>query len=170
MAYKGDRVGIAQMFDELVKARSDRHAAAVELGSALLDGAIALEFAGNPVIEEIVPIAQYLRDFVANPYKPPAGWAVARWFAVLQGAQGFRTAFEIACGLGTSSIESRITAEEACRALILRLKEGPRLARAAVLAKAKAEIPDLVDKEFDRAWRSAAGDWKAGGRPKKTLN
>jgi hypothetical protein len=98
MTYKSERVDVAQMFDELVAADHTRHVAAVELGAALKDRTIILEFAGLPVVDEIAPIAQFLRDFALDPHTKPTGWAVARWVTILQRATAARPQFEIAFG------------------------------------------------------------------------
>jgi len=67
-----------------------------------------------------------------------------------------------------SSPAKGLTAEEDCKMLINKIKEGPRLTRAATHMKAKTKIRDLTDKEFDRAWKAAAPPaWKVGGRFKK---
>lgn len=88
------------MFDELVAAGRSREVAAIELGSALLDGLIPLEFVGQRVTQELIPIAQCLRDFAANPHFRPEGLAVARWIVVLGKAEASRASFEAACRLG----------------------------------------------------------------------
>ncbi|MET3299692.1 hypothetical protein [Bradyrhizobium diazoefficiens] len=106
MTYKSERLGIPQMFDELVEAGRSRHAAAIELGSALLDGVIPLEFAGKRVIEELAPIAQCLKDVAADPRFRPAGLAVARWLVVFGKAEALRALFESACGL--SEVEDKV--------------------------------------------------------------
>jgi hypothetical protein len=64
---------------------------------------------------------------------------------------------------------ARLTAEQAALALISdRLKAEPGLTRAAMFAMAKGTIPDLQDKEFERAWLSLPAALKRGpGRPNK---
>jgi len=166
MPYRSDRVGVAQMFDELVAAGRTRHAAAVELGNALSDRAIILNFAGEVVIEEIASIAQCLRDFAVDPTYRPPGIGSARWIFVMGQAEADRMQFEAACQLRPSAL---VTAEAACGELILRLRQGPRLKKEELRFKAKTEIRGLSDKEFDRAWRAHAGEWAAQGRPKKTV-
>jgi hypothetical protein len=128
MAYKSDRVGVLQMFDELVAAGWTRHAAAAELGAALEDGAIELCFAGTLVVEEIGSIVRTLRELAADPCHRPVGMGAARYTVILSDTKtADRQKFEIAFGFTKPAQQPRLTAEEACKAFILRLKEEPRL-------------------------------------------
>jgi hypothetical protein len=172
MAYKSDRVGVRQMLEELCRAERSPREAHLELATALENGAIPLKFDGQFVIEEITPIAKTLRAAAADPHHRPDGMLSARYIVILQAEDtADRRQFEKACQLEVFSQGRRLTAEEACKELIGRLKQGPRITRAATYAKAKADIPDLIDKEFDRAWEAVAPpDWKVGGRPKKRLH
>jgi hypothetical protein len=170
MSYRGDDVGIGAMLDELVANDRTEFAAAVELESALKDGKIILWYAGAPVITELPAIGRFLRDFVSDRKQARLGYGYLS--LMLADARAERSQFETVCGLVEAVADitaPRQTAEQACASLILELKKGPRLKKLEVQAKAFAAIPDLKEKEFDRAWRSAAGDWATGGRP-KTLN
>src|SRR5882724_11305701 len=165
MAYRGDRIGIGEMFETLVANGRSRHEAAVELHHALSDGAIVLWYGGQPIANGISTIGRVLRDFALDPRKVEPGLGSMK--IVMAEALAERDKFEAVCGLGEVAADAtgpRLTAEQACERLILSLKEGPRMKKAEVYTKALAAIPDLKEKEFDRAWRSTAGDWTVGGR------
>jgi hypothetical protein len=171
MAYRGDEIGIGPMLDELVTKGRTEFDAAVELENALKDGKIILWYAGAPVVSDIPAIGRFLRDFVSDRKKARLGYG--HLSLMLADARAQRVQFEKVCGLIEAAADltpRRQTAEQACESLILELKKGPRLRKFEVRAKAFATIPDLIEKEFDRAWRSKAGDWATGGRPTKTLN
>jgi hypothetical protein len=166
MPYKGALMSIREMLDELAQHRGSELPAFAELSRALEERAIILHFNGEPLREEYVPgIAEYIRlaaDRNAREIRLRLGWAAD----IMLEARALRVQFESACELSEPS--KRLTAEEACRALIVRLREGSRLTKAATHAKAKAEIPDLIEKQFDRAWEAEApAEWRTGGRPKK---
>jgi hypothetical protein len=173
MPYKGTTIRLGEMIDELIQNGSPEYSAATELGRALEEGAIILIFNDEPLSPDFIPgVAEYLQVAAtrnAREIRLRFGWASD----IIFHARALRAQFEGAFGLGAPTTEPLIprqTAEQACEALILSLKEGPRLRKVEVHGRALAAIPDLKDKEFERAWRSTAGDWATGGRPPKTLN
>jgi hypothetical protein len=158
------------MFDDLVAHGRTRLEAATELQRAFEDKAIPIVFNGAELSDQThFNIGEMLRAFAVDPHEAKIRflWATD----IFKHGRAPRFRFEIACRPPvTPPLDARLTAEDACGALILRLKEGPQMPKADVYARAKAEIPDLNEKEFERAWRSTAGDWKIVGRPKKPLH
>jgi hypothetical protein len=175
MAYQGQVISVPEMLETLIaNGRSDAEAAR-EIASALEERAILLAYANGHVFEkeDLASVLDCIRDF---PTRARTGSLLhATTFRRLAdgGAGAWRLQFEIACGLDQrlEAAGPRLTAEEACKAFILRLKEqGTRIPKAQVYSQARIRIPDLVEKEFDRAWREVAGDWRSPGALRKGEN
>jgi hypothetical protein len=97
MAYRGERVGIGEMFDALLARSRTRHEAAVELHHALSDGRIVLWYGGQPVVDDIPTIGRVLRDFATDPRHVERGLGNIK--IVMAEALASRDQFEAACDL-----------------------------------------------------------------------
>lgn len=180
MPYEGTSVSLTEMLDILIAKERTESDAALELERAFEDKAIFLLVPdGRSDNDETLyrelshaeraAVIGLLRQFPNRMKIPSMRWwnAPIDLFAAVRSP---RIQFETACNLAEPCEQgSRMTAEQACEALILRLRQGPRMTKVEVYARAKSEIPDLIAKEFDRAWRLTSGDWGRPGRP-KTLN
>jgi hypothetical protein len=183
MPYQGKTVGIDEMLNILGSNEQTEAEAAIELERAFEEGAIMLfdprgresDPPSWPALsaEQTLAIISILRALCNRTPGTTISRAKLSSIEFFNAVRAVRSQFELAFGLGEAATDitaPRQTAEQACASLILELKKGPRLKKLAVQAKASAAIPDLTEKEFDRAWRSSAGDWATGGRPSKTLN
>jgi hypothetical protein len=179
--YKNLRPSIFEKLDELVAAGRTMPAACTELRSMIRDGAVILLDLHDPgkTDEWLRQGAFTLIDAVRQNSKTLAGdWKYFKNVAVIDWAE-----IDKAVGAAISEVSEkdsaatdqtgdclispRLPSEEECEKLIVALKSrGLRLKKADVLKKAKDTLPDLRDKEFDRAWKKTAGDWTKRGRPK----
>jgi hypothetical protein len=157
------------MLDLLVSSGEAKAAAALELERAIEDKAFELRLPdgaddqGETMYVEMSPLGRAhvivaLRGLPDGKPAPP----------ILHATRAIRKHFERAFGLTQSG--QRVSDKQACIDLITSLRKGPRMAKEEVRTKAKKDIPNITDKEFDTAWRAAAGDWAAPGRPKKPLH
>jgi hypothetical protein len=103
MPYRGERVGVGEMFDELTAHGRDRLEAALELQHAFSDAKIILWYAGEPVIDELFAIGNCLRDFAAND--ADAGRGLGALATVMAHAKADRSQFEAVCDLVEQPIE-----------------------------------------------------------------
>jgi hypothetical protein len=104
MVYQSDEIGVAQMFDELVAKGHTRFEAARELGQALKDGMIILNYAGAVVgPTDLIAIRNYLLDFVADPASVRIGFGSL--VPIMNGATASRAEFETRCDLVEQPIE-----------------------------------------------------------------
>lgn len=137
MSYRGERVGVGEMFAELLAHGSGRLDAAIELQHAFSDAKIILWYGGVPVIDEVFAIGKFLRDFAANPAAASRGLGALA--TVMAEAQADRAQFEAVCGLASLQTDSgpRLTAEQ---------QDAPK-------ATTKGPAPGTIDRygESDRA-------------------
>jgi hypothetical protein len=171
MAYKGSRVGVEQMFNELVAAGRERTVAALELGMALQDGAIVLGLPGGRRADDAnVAIAQWLRDFAREGLRPPPRWLSGRWRSVLENADADRQQFERACGLGVELsqellkesipanrrfVEDERLVDEALKGIRSNLWANPRQAALALADQAKGASPEAIVDRLRRKIKAA---------------